>query len=106
MSGGLRIPDPSKIERIERERELERKVLTDLSDKFVTCKKCGFRTQESIRKANGWTACPQCGYTRCGITDLPYNTHDPRGIPIAPNPPPTEAEIAQLDRLRAPRRVR
>lgn len=98
--------DPEKAREFENQRKLEIKMLNDMSDKYMTCRGCGFQCRTSEAKNSGWTACPQCGNNQCVVTDLPYNTHDPNGIPIPVNPPPTPEEIAYLDRLQAPGRAK
>lgn len=103
---GFRQADPEKAQEFLNQRAQEVRALNNMSDKYVTCNQCGFQCPDSQRQAAGWTACPQCGSTQCVVTDLPYNTRDPQGLPITTNPPPTPEEIAHLDRLQPPRSAR
>jgi hypothetical protein len=100
LRGGAAVPNYEKFLEGKQNEEIANRTL---SETYLTCVICGYQTAASALAGTGQKTCPRCGTTTAPRrTCLPYPLKDQNGLPIAPNPPPTDAEIKQLDRLREP----
>lgn len=100
LRGGVDVANHQQFLEGKRQEEMSNRTL---SETYLTCTVCGYQSAASILAGTGQKTCPNCGSDKPPRrTCLPYPLKDQNGIPIAPNPPPTESEIKYLDRLGEP----